>query len=250
MKSVITATILVFTGWYSGTFGQPPVTTPSFEAASVKVSPPIGGQNGFVGMKIDPGRIHIANFGLEAIMIRAFGLAGDQIVGVPNEFRYPLAFEIDATYPADTAKEQVPLMLQTLLAERFKLVTHRETRIAPVFALVVAKNGPKMKVSTAAMMSRSNPRRGHIDYQKITMPLLAATFRASGWTDRPVLDKTGLTGEYDLVLDWTPDDMKSDDQSAPSLFTAVQEQLWLKLDAQTAPREFLIVDHAEKPTGN
>ncbi len=104
-------------------------------------------------MKIDPGRLHIANFGLEAIMIRAYGLAGDQIVGVPGEFRYPLAYEITATFPADTANEQIPLMLQSLLADRFsKLAAHRETRkVAPVYALVVAvrRMDRKLKVSDA-----------------------------------------------------------------------------------------------------
>lgn len=250
MNKVSALMALALTGFCSVVLGQTPAASPAFDVASVKISPPIGGQNTFVGMKIDPGHIHIANFGLEAIMLRAFHIAGDQILGIPNEFRYPLAYEIDATYTPNTSEEQVLLMLQTLLAERFKLAVHRETRVAPVYALVVAKNGPKMKLSSAATMSRSNPRRGHIEYQKVTMTLLAATFRASGWTDRPVLDKTGLTGEYDLTLNWTPDDMKSDDQSAPSLFTAVQEQLGLRLEAQTAPREFLIVDHVEKPTGN
>ena len=232
--------------WPAGLCGQ----TVEFEAATVKVSPPIGPQNGFVGMRVDPGRVHIANMGLEPLMINAFGVAGDQIAGVPGEFRYPLAYEIDATYPTGTPRDQVMLMLQGLLADRFKLVTHRETRATLVYALVIAKGGPKLKVSSADAMSSKNPRRGHVEYQKVTMAMLAARFRGSGWTDRPVLDKTGLTGEYDLVLDWTPDDVKADDLSAPSLFTAVQEQLGLRLEAQTAPREFLVVDRAEKPGGN
>jgi uncharacterized protein (TIGR03435 family) len=242
--------VAVISGCSGGVFGQPATSTPAFDVASLEVSPPIGGQNNFVGMKIDPGRLHIANFGLEAIMIRAYGLAGDQIIGVPNEFRYPLAYEITATYPADTPGELIPLMLQALLVDRFKLVAHRETRVAPVYALVLGKNGPKLKLSDAETMSTRFPRRGHLEYKKVTMAALAARFRPSGLTDRPVLDKTGLTGEYDLVLDWTPDDVTSDEQSAPSLFTAVQEQLGLRLEAQTAPREFLIVDHAQKPAEN
>jgi uncharacterized protein (TIGR03435 family) len=232
-------------------FGQQPTNAPSFEAASIKVSPPLGGQNSFVGMKLDPGHLLIANFGLEAILTRAYGITGDQIVGVPAEFRYPLAYEIRATYPADTPKEQVSVMLQNLLAERFKLVVHREMRVAPVYALVVAKGGPKLTTSNESTMSAKNPRRGHIEYKKVTMEWFASVFRASSWTDRPVLNQTELSGEYDLVLDWTPDDLASNDPAAaPSLFTAIQQQLGLKLEPQTAPREFLIIDHVEKPTAN
>jgi uncharacterized protein (TIGR03435 family) len=223
---------------------------PAFDVASVKVSPPIGGTNTFVGVRVDAGRVHIANFGLGALIFRAYSIQSDQIVGIPSEFRCPLSYEIDATFPADTDKDQVPLMLQTLLADRFKLVAHRETRPTPIYALVVAKGGPKMKVSQEETMSRRNPRRGHYEAKKITIALLATYFHSSGWTDRPVIDKTGLTDFYDLVLDWTPDDVKSDDLSAPSLFTAVQEQLGLKLEAQTAPREVLVIDHVEKPEGN
>jgi len=248
-KSIL-GIVAVIAMWTGGVPGQTAKSPPAFEVASVKVSPPIGGKNTFVGMKIEPGHLLAANLGLQVLMIRAYGLSGDQIIGIPSEFRYPLAYEITATYPADTANEQIPLMLQTLLADRFKLVAHRETRAAPIYALVIAKNGSKLKVSDADKMSTNNPRRGHIEYKKVTMATLASHFLASGWTDRPVLDKTGLAGEYDFVLDWTPEDLKSDDHSAPSLFTAVQEQLGLKLEAQTGPREFLIVDHVEKPSEN
>jgi uncharacterized protein (TIGR03435 family) len=141
-------------------------------------------------------------------------------------------------------------MLQTLLADRFKLVAHRETRPTPVYMLVVAKGGPKLKVSQEETMSTRNPRRGHCEAKKVTIAWLAMAFHNSGWADRPVIDKTGLTDAYDFVLDWTPDDVKSDELSAPSLFTAVQEQLGLKLEAETAPHEVLVIDHVEKPAEN
>lgn len=223
---------------------------PVFDAASVKVSPPIGGTNNFVGMRIDPGRIHIANFGLEPIIMRAYGVQGDQMVGTPNEFRYPLAYEITATFPADTAQDQIPLMLQSLLADRFKLVVHRETRVLPVYFLVVAKNGPKLQVSHEDKMFYRNPRRGHVEEKKVNMSSFAQSLHSNPMADRPVIDKTGLTGDYDFTLDWTPNDATSGDLSAPSLFTALQEQMGLKLEAQNAPREVLVIDHAEKPTEN
>lgn len=225
--------------------------SPAFEVASVRVSPPIGGQNtGMLGVQIDAGHLRYTNVGLGFLLTRAYGLAGDQISGIPNEFRYPLAYEILATFPSDRGEDQIPLMLQTLLADRFKLAVHRETRPTPVYTLVVAKNGPKLKVSQAETMSRGNPRRGHFEARKVTMAVLASMLAGSGWTDRPVLDQTGLTDAYDFILDWTPDDMKSDELSAPSLFTAVQEQLGLKLEPQTVPREFLVIDHVEKPADN
>ena len=93
--------------------------------------------------------------------------------------------------------------------------------------------------------------RGHFEARKVTLELLATDFQGLGFTDRPVLDRTELKGDYDVVLDWAPDDIKSDDLSSrPSLFTAVQEQLGLKLEPAKAPREFLVVDHVEKPSEN
>ena len=204
-----------------------------------------------VGMKVDPGRIRYANLGLEALIMRAFGLqGGDEIVGTPNEFRYPLAYEIIGTFPPDTPQDQIPGMLQKVLTERFKLVVHRETRPTPVYVLSVGKGGVKMKVSQADATSSNNPRRGHLEAKKTSIAVLANRFHNSGWTDRPVMDKTGLTEAYDFVLDWTPDDVAPGELSVPSLFTAVQEQLGLRLEAQVLPREVLVVDHAEKPTEN
>ena len=228
-----------------------PATAPlRFDVASVKVSPPIGGQNTFVGTKLDPGRVRYANLQLIALIMTAFDVNWDQIAGLPGEFRYPLAFSIEATFPVDTSKAQVAQMLRTLLVERFGLVFHHETRPTPVYALVVAKNGPKLKVSKAQTTSYKNLRPGLFEAAKVTLPLIVNRFHNSGWIDRPMADNTNLTGEYDVALKWTPENATTDDLSAPSLFTAIQEQWGLRLEAQTVPLDFLVIDHVAKPTEN
>jgi len=229
---------------------QPAPTPPRFDVASVKISPPIGGQNTFRGTKLDPGRARYANLPLTAILVAAFDVNADRIAGLPNEFRYPLAFSIEATYPPDTSKMQIAQMLQTLLAERFGLVVHHETRPTPVYALVVAKNGSKLKLSEAQTTSYKNLRPGLFEASKVTLPLIANLFHNSGFIDRPMIDKTNLSGEYDVALKWTPENATAEDPSAPSLFTAIQEQWGLRLEAQTVPLDFLVIDHVEKPTEN
>jgi uncharacterized protein (TIGR03435 family) len=230
------------------TFAQSTRTPVAFDAASIKVYPPNGGP---LGMQVDAGRVRYTNVSLGFLITRAYGLAGDQVIGIPNEFGYPLAYEIEAAFSPPSGPEQIPLMLQSLLADRFKLVVHRETREAPVYVLVVAQGGPKLKVSQAETMSLNAGQRGHLEAKKISAERLAVYLQTFGSTGRPVLDRTGLTGLYDLVLDYVPDDMKSENpDSRASLFTALEEQLGLKLEAQTAPREFLTIDRVEKPTGN
>jgi uncharacterized protein (TIGR03435 family) len=150
-------------------------------------------------------------------------------------------------------------MLQKLLADRFKLTLHRTTKEFPVYELVTAKNGPKLK-EVEAGGSNTNSGRGHMTATRISMQRLSEFL--SRQVDRPVLDMTGLKGVFDLTLDWTPDESLSakkpgegevaiDAPKSPSLLTALQEQLGLKLQARRAPIEILVVDHAEKvPTEN
>jgi uncharacterized protein (TIGR03435 family) len=147
-------------------------------------------------------------------------------------------------------------MLQTLLIERFKLKFHREMREIPVYALVVGKRGPKFKESGA------NPLRvGHhgvkgrnqtMTFSHGTMEFLAASIWNGFSVDRPVLDKTGLSGAYDIELEATPEfRLRGEPQPRDiSIFTAVQEQLGLKLEPQKGEFEVLVVDYIEKPSEN
>jgi uncharacterized protein (TIGR03435 family) len=157
------------------------------------------------------------------------------------------------------AMERRNATVQAMLAGRFKLKTHVETREGAVYALVVAKGGPKLKPSSSDVppqVLRIGMGPGHFSSEWTTVNSLVSIFARE--LGHPVIDKTGVTGRYDITLDWTPtqgaaggtggDAGQASDSAAPSLFTAVQEQLGLKLEAQKGSIETLVIDSAEKPS--
>ena len=123
------------------------------------------------------------------------------------------------------------------------MALHRETRETNVYALVLAKNGPKLQRS--APDAQSSMRMGPAGMSATKMSIHNFAHTLSGYARRSVIDKTGLQGDFDFKFDWSPQDPNS-----PSIFTALQEQLGLKLQAEKGPLEFLIIDHAEKPSEN
>jgi uncharacterized protein (TIGR03435 family) len=135
------------------------------------------------------------------------------------------------------------------LAERFKLAVHRETRETSVYALVVAKNGPKIKKEEPVDDGDGDlgSSRGHVTAKAVSMNHLA-TFLAGprAALGRVVVNQTGLGGVYSFTLDWTPEDSDSKAPAHPPLPTALQEQLGLKVEARKAPVEILVIDHVEK----
>jgi uncharacterized protein (TIGR03435 family) len=164
-------------------------------------------------------------------------------------------------------------MLQAILENRFQLNVHRETKELPIYSLAVAEAGklheaegdcsPPSKLPAPIKPGMPPPPPpcgslrvflgvGRLDGQKVTVTQLVANL--SQFTGRMVLDKTGLTGKYDIDLTWTPEKglppLPRPDPNGPSLFTALQEQLGLKLESQTGPVELLVIDHAEKPSEN
>ena len=161
-------------------------------------------------------------------------------------------FDIVAKAEGDAAptKNQMRQMIQALLADRFQLKVHRERKELPVFALVVGKNGPKLSEpdpSKPGMRTMGNATGLHITAWQSTMQQLAD--QLSNTAGRPVLDKTGLTGTYAWKLDFSPD-VAAPDSGIPTMSTAVQDQLGLRLEAQKAPIEILVIDSAEKPSAN
>ena len=165
-----------------------------------------------------------------------------------------------------TFQEKLRERLRALLADRCQLTIHRETKDQAVYALVVAKSGPKIKPSKE---ERPVPRlmngRGQINAQGMEMQLLATSL--SNQLGRPVIDRTGLTGHFDFELKWTPDPGQSaglfggspppgvdapppPDPNGPSIFTAVQEQLGLRLESSKGPVEMIVIDRVEKPSEN
>jgi uncharacterized protein (TIGR03435 family) len=154
------------------------------------------------------------------------------------------------------------LMLQDLLADRFHLKLTREAKEMPIFALVLAKSGAKLKESTVGEDGRRmQTGRGRIEVQGIDMASLANML--SQQLGRTVVDKTGLTGNYDFKLEWTPDlgqpqgpkeiggaETAPPDSLGPTIFTALQEQLGLKLESTKGPVEILVIERVEKPSEN
>lgn len=160
-----------------------------------------------------------------------------------DESRYDI--EARAGYAAQYA--ELNQMLQTLLAERFHLKLHHETRSLQGYAIVVAKDGLKMKPSAPGTRGHTNDNPGSVVSTATSISRLA--LKLSVLLKVPVLDETGVNGSFDFALHWIPDEA-ADPTAGPSLFTAIQEQLGLRLEARKVPTDMLVVDSAEPPSAN
>ena len=166
----------------------------------------------------------------------------DWIKSGQSQFRY----DIVAKGAPGASREQLQEMTQTLLAERFMLKVHRAQKEMSYYALVPDKNGPKVKLVTDVPEGFRGTTYGGRINSILQMPMLAYLLSRFE-TGRPIIDETGLRGMYEVKLEWAQSQLQNADAaSAPSLFTAVSEQLGLKLDARKGPVEILIVDSAEK----
>jgi len=238
----------------------------SFEVATIKPGNP-GDRRKMFGI-MPGGRFSASNVTAKELILFAYDLKEQQLSGGPgwtNSDTWDVVAKPESTGSPDQINpEQIKIMMRALLTDRFKLTLKRDSKELSVYNLVVAKNGPKMPESKDAGgpgRAKRNIRmgRGQVDGQQISMQTLADVLsRVSG---RPILDKTGLTGIYDVKLEWTPDvtdgpikvnpaEPPPSDPSGPSLFTAIQEQLGLKLDAQKAPVDVYIIERVEKPSEN
>ncbi len=217
--------------------------TRAFEVASVKhVETPPGGYHS--SMNLDPGRLTCSNVSLRKLIVNAYGIKDFQLVG-PDWLASEL-YDIVATLPAGATGAQALPMMQTLLADRFHLASHRETREIPAYGLVVGKNGTSLKpVEFGRSSTSASP--GHLTANKIPMDKLADFLARQ--VDRPVLDMTNLKGVFDFTLEWSTDE--ANPEAGPPIFAALQQQLGLKLEARKTPIETFVVDRVEKtPTGN
>jgi uncharacterized protein (TIGR03435 family) len=236
---------------------DPSAPPPAFDAVAVKRSPAQPpGKEGSSNMRADPGRLTCTNVPLKRYLLSAWGLKDYQLSAPDwmNDEHYDLM----ATLPAGTPPHEVLLMLQGVLTDRFKLVTHRETKELAVYGLIVDKNGVKLKPADGFGTSVSSSSKGRSMRANVTMKGFAGVL--SGFLDRPVVDMTGATGGFHIDLEWAPDDLhpnpignegKSGDAVVgPTIFTALHD-IGLKLEARKAPVEILVVDRAEKiPTEN
>jgi uncharacterized protein (TIGR03435 family) len=229
----------------------------AFEEASVRPSRAIAGKDGEV--TTTPDRFTARNATLKRLIFEAYRTPYSRIEGGPGWLDSD-EFDINAEAGNRTNPDRLRLMLQALLADRFKLAVRRETREVHVLALVTAKGGPKLRRAEEANRDAS---RGpgtlhfHSDLGEfanrlallLTTPLLndpATPSRASG-PPTPVVDETGMTGIYDFTVDLRPD---ADADAFTIWQRALEEQLGLRLENRKASVEYLVVSHAEKPRRN
>jgi uncharacterized protein (TIGR03435 family) len=244
-------------GWIA--FAQP-APRPEFEVASIRLNTRESNRFGFGPMP--GGRLSVTNNALRNVIDNAYDIQAFQLSGGPdwiNTDRY----DIEAKAAGNPSWPQMKPMLRTLLEDRFKLKVRRETKVMPVYVLGVAKGGLKLhlfKQENCIAPDRGNPSPPPANYCGNNI------LRGNGWNAnnigmseaaglltsvlrRQVIDKTGITGTFDVHLEWAPDDAAADG-TLPSLFTALQEELGLKLDSARGPVEVLVIDHIDRPTAN
>ena len=239
------ACLAVFVG---GVYAQP--TTPAtFEVASIRSSNADARSS---GVDTGHGRLNATNVTLKRCIMGAYAVGPTQIVGGPGWLESD-RFDIAAKAEEPVGDRILMAMLQGLLAERFKLALHRETRVIEAYVIEVGKGGPKLEKGDGGASATSNGR-GDLAVSNTTMDRFAEVL--SRQMDLPVVNHTGLEGVFHLRLQWAPEAgaaAKPPDGAPadkPSIFTAIQEQLGLRLRAQKVPVEVLVIDHVEKPTEN
>jgi uncharacterized protein (TIGR03435 family) len=237
----------------------------SFEVASIKEWVDGKGPAGMVtvGIERSGDRIISRCASLKALLSYAYHLTRSvPVTGVPEWGKagcggtYQNTFAIEATVPAGTTDEQARQMMQTLLADRFKLVAHWETKDMPIFALVIGKTGFKLNPSDPAKDAPipphsigcppEDPACHNVVAGSGPISVLASSLSISA--GRPVIDQTGLAGNYNLNLQWAGD--TTADSPLPSLPAALREKFGLELKPQVGPVSTLVIDHVEKPSPN
>ena len=259
-----------------------PAPTQQFEVSTIKLNN--SGATTDSNQIMPGGRLSIENAPLRALIATAYNMRFSQLAGGPS-WLDSARYDIEARgqlKPGVKVAEQINLMVQALLADRLKLKVHRETKEMPIYAMTVAKNGPKVQalrgircldpiggdepsaddIASGSIQScggySDGP--GQILSPTVTMAKLASILSTT--VSRTVVDKTGLDGVYDIALKWVPDDSSTPPapdtpapavsaDHGPSIFTALQEQIGLRLESQKGPVEILVIDHVEKtPTPN
>jgi bla regulator protein BlaR1 len=224
---------------------------PEFEVASIR--PAI--QDDHHSSNSDQGRFTTHNLTLKDLISLAYDVDAEFVSGGPN-WADSDSFDINAKIPEELVLhmtvETEQQMIQSLLASRFRLALHRETRQVDGYDLTVVKKGPKMEISASGdENSHINTNNTHLTAKNVTMEGFAKYLSSSRDVGKLVVDKTGLAGRYNFTLDWAPErvtDAHTDDR--PSIFTALQEQLGLRLSPAKVPIQAVAIDRAEKPGSN
>lgn len=224
---------------------------PAFDVASIKP----GRMPGPRDTSVNPNGISYSNVTVIDCVAAAWNVKPFQISGGPDWLRSD-RYDVAAKTTGDTDRDHLMMMLQTLLADRFKLMTHRETRDRAVYLLKVVQNGPKFHAADDSG-TESAFVDGGIAFRKISMPALAGYLAGLTAIDRPVLDETGLKGSFSITLRLFEEhtgmsgfDKKFAMRDAEHVFTDLQEQLGLKLESSRAPVEILVINSVARPSEN
>jgi uncharacterized protein (TIGR03435 family) len=235
---------------------------PSFEVATIKPSKPDDQRKAFI---VNGNQFHIINQPLTQIISFAFDVQAKQVIGLPD-WADTDKFDIDGKPDGEGAPngKQWKLMIQKLLADRFKLTFHKDKKELSVYVLSVTKTGAKMTKNDSApngLPALFFQGLGKLNVRNALITDFTGLMQ-SAVLDRPVVDQTGLAGRFDFSLNWTPDDSQFGGMGAkippptdsadapPNLYTAIQEQIGLKLEATKAPADVMIIDKVEKPSAN
>jgi len=259
------AVAVFFAAWLAG--AQPPTQDPGslkFEVASVKPTP-AGVRGGTARPEPGGRRYRGTNLPLKLYISSAYRIKTDQVVGAPG-WTETEGFDIEAQAEKPSTMEELHLMMRNLLADRFHLRFHWETKEMSMYALTVDKSGSRLTPHNAANagdpwieQTRVMPFHAKWIATFASMDLFA--FRLSAIMDRPVIDQTGLKGDYDFTLTYTMDlppnippnallNGQPIDTTGPTIFQALQQQLGLRLEPRKGPVPVMVIDHVEKPGEN
>ena len=234
---------------------------PSYEVATIK---PAGPDEHRV-VQVQGVRLFTASTSLLDLMMFAYGVHEAQVTGGP-EWVKTEKFDllIQPNMPGRPSTVQMRAIVRKLLADRFKLVLHHAQKELAVYGIVAAKGGPKMTPTTAEAVATNTATAGYSEgrfmVKNASMSEFASLMQRYVGLDRPIVDHTGISGKYDFKMSWTPDSLQmnsnppgrttNDTNAGPDLFTAIQEQLGLKLQPIKEPTDVLVIDSVEQPSEN
>lgn len=268
MLRIISSRIVIFLALlHLHASAQEPVPQPTPYSFDVVAIRPSTTDSWKMGMSMRDGTLQATNLYLKSIITSAYGVREGLISGLPawaETARFDIhakVVDVDPKQFNGMSRSQRQAMIAALLLDRFHLKVHTAIRTLPVYELVIAKEGPKFSEKVPPSVD-TNERKGTIASGKVSVTkneftandaamLTLSSFLAET-LDRTVIDKTGLTGRYNLQVKWTPDDAPASDSgnAPPSIFTALQEQLGLRLQSGKGPVETLVVDHIDPPSEN
>jgi uncharacterized protein (TIGR03435 family) len=230
-----------------------------FEVASVRANR-TGARGGSFDFPPGRDRLSLTNMPLGALILVAYDITVRQLSGASELVSE--RYDVQAKAEKPVSPDEMRAMIRALLADRFRFAAHRESREVPVYSITVAKGGPRLRTSSGSETAALTPRipsrasgneagAGHLVFRNESMSDFAwALSRMAGIGDRVVIDRTGLDGQYDFELTFAREPAPPAIPEGPSIFSAIQEQLGLRLESGKALVAFLVIDRIERPSAN